>query len=337
MPPGSLAESFVGTIAAGRYRVIQLLGSGGTGHVYLAEPMPSDRGLAPVGAPARVALKVLRVEHETNAALVARFEREAAAAARIRHPNVLEVNGIERTREGRRFFAMELLVGLDLADTLAFSRTLRPTRAVRIAAGVAEGLGAAHRAGVIHRDVKPENIFLVHAPDGRELVKLLDFGFASLQEPQESDSGPNSSRGDGAPNSYRVQAAEASSPPSGPRPPPSSRRSTVVGTPEYMAPEQAQGAAPHPSADVYSLGIALYEMLAGRVPFVGDSYPAIAYQHLGQQPSPMSRYNPALGISNDLEVVVARALAKSPEARFDSMEAVRRALLATPEAAGSGQ
>lgn len=338
MPPGSLAESFVGTIAAGRYRVVQLLGSGGTGHVYLADPVPSGRGPAPVGARARVALKVLRVEHETNAALVARFEREAAAAARIRHPNVLEVHGIERTREGRRFFAMELLVGLDLADTLAFSRTLRPTRAVRIAIGVAEGLGAAHRAGVIHRDVKPENIFLVHAPDGRELVKLLDFGFASLQEPQEVDGGPNSSpRGDGAPNSYRVQAAEASIPPSGPRPPPSSRRSTVVGTPEYMAPEQAQGAAPHPSADVYSLGIALYEMLAGRVPFVGDSYPAIAYQHLGQQPSPMHRYNPALGISTELQVIVARALSKPPDARFDSMEILSRALLATPEAAGSGQ
>jgi eukaryotic-like serine/threonine-protein kinase len=173
---------------------------------------------------------------------------------------------------------------------------------------------------VIHRDVKPENLFLVHAPDGRELVKLLDFGFASLEGPAEPAADDAVAR-----------------PPSPTRPPASAKRSTVVGTPEYMAPEQAQGADPHPSADVYSLGIALYEMLAGRVPFVGDSYPAIAHQHFGQDPAPMRRYNPGLVVSAELEAAVGCALAKSPEARFGSMAALRLALLATPEAGGSGQ
>ena len=306
MPPGPPAESLVGTVIAGRYRVIQLLGSGGTGHVYMAEPVSANPPSA-AGWRSRLALKVLRAEHEARPELVARFERESVAAVRIRHANVLEVHGLERTPDGRPFFAMELLVGLDLADTLAAARSLRPSRAVRIASGAAEGLGAAHGHGVVHRDVKPENIFLVHAPDGRELVKLLDFGFASLREE-----------------------------PYGRKSDPISARLTVVGTPEYMAPEQAQGAEPHPAADIYSLGIALYEMLAGRVPFLGRSYPAIAHQHVGRAPASMRRHNPSLSISEELDAVVHRALAKSPQSRFDSMEALRRALLATPEARRPG-
>jgi serine/threonine-protein kinase len=281
----------------GRYRVIQLLGSGGTGQVYLAETC-DERREAKGGAPRRrVAIKVLRAEHRAEPELVARFDREAVAAARIHHPNVRAVEGPPSVAEGEgsrsRFFVMELLVGLDLADTLSFTGALGPVRSVRIAEGAALGLGAAHAAGVVHRDVKPENLFLVHAPDGREQVKVLDFGFSHLP-------------GD---------AAEADG--------------RVVGTPEYMAPEQSRGAPADPRADIYSLGVVLYEMLAGHAVFAGD-YAEVAQRHAREAPPPIA----AALAPAELDTVVRRALSKAPEARFPSMEAFRVALLASLPVAG---
>jgi eukaryotic-like serine/threonine-protein kinase len=283
----------VGTILAGRYRIIQVLGSGGMGHVYLAERRPPGD---------RVAVKVMRAERRRNASLVARFEREASAASRIHHPNVLEAHEVERLPDGSLCFAMELLVGLDLADTLAYQRVLGAARAVGVASGIAEGLAAAHAAGVIHRDVKPENVFLVHAPDGREVVKLLDFGFAWMPGDETRDPAPAS--GDRA----------------------------VVGTPEYIAPEQARGAPAAPGADIYSLGIVLYEMLAGRVPFAG-TYPAIAELHASRPPPPLGQRRPGVVVSRALEAVVERGLAKDPADRFPTATAFRDALRAVPEAA----
>ncbi|WP_437648930.1 serine/threonine-protein kinase [Sorangium sp. So ce362] len=292
MPPARVAaEALVGRLLCNKFRVVQLLGSGGVGHVYLADRI----GWPQEAAPPRVAVKVLRAELRDDPRVVARFEREAGAASRVRHPNVLCVEALERAVD-TPCFAMEPLVGLDLADTLGFTCWLVAARAVRIAADLAAGLEAAHRAGVIHRDVKPENVFLVHAADGRELVKLLDFGFSFIE-----------SQGEGA------------------------RLPRVVGTPEYMAPEQAQGAPAAPVADVYSLGIVLYEMLAGRVPFQGP-YPAIAEKHAREPPPPLHRLHPGLLISRELDAVVRKALVKDPRGRFPSMAELRQALLATPEA-----
>jgi eukaryotic-like serine/threonine-protein kinase len=293
MPPRRGASSLVGATLGGRYRLVQLLRSGGTGDVYLGQ-RTTLRGEIPW----RLAVKVLRAEHRGDGELVRRFRREAEAAGRVSHPNVLGVVEPPFESDGVLCFGMELLVGLDLADTLAYSRTLGPARAVGIACGAAEGLAAAHAAGVVHRDVKPENIFLVHAADGREAVKLLDFGFASIP-------------GDDVPSAGL----------------------TAVGTPEYMAPEQARGAPALPAVDVYSLGIVLYEMLAGRVPFSG-SYPAIAREHAERPVPPVRGFNPTL--SPELEAVVERTLAKGPTERFASMIELRQALLGTPEAAGRG-
>ncbi len=289
--------ALVGTVVGGRYRVIQLLGSGGTGLVYLAE-LEGDLRSSKIAPPRRrVAIKVLRDEHRDEPALVARFDREAVAAARIHHPNVRAVEGAPTQGEGEgersRFFAMELLVGLDLADTLSFAGALGPVRSVRIAEGAALGLGAAHEAGVVHRDVKPENLFLVHSPDGREQVKVVDFGFSHLPGDPDEAFG------------------------------------RVVGTPEYMAPEQSRGVAADPRADIYSLGVVLYEMLAGRAPFAGD-YSEIARRHAHEVPPPI----PAAAVPTALEAVVRRALAKDPEARFPSMEAFRAALRASLPGAG---
>jgi serine/threonine-protein kinase len=306
MPPRR-ATPLVGAVVGGRYRLIQLLGSGGTGDVYLAEAAVTSGETQPAKR-GRVAIKVLRAELRAVPELVQRFTREAEAGARVRHGNVRTVLEGPFELDGVLCFVMELLVGLDLADTLAYSRTLGSTRAVGIAAGAADGLAAAHTAGVVHRDVKPENIFLVHAADGREAVKLLDFGFAFMAGDEVSVDGG--------------------------LPPPASP--LAVGTPEYMAPEQARGAAAQPAADVYSLGVVLYEMLAGCTPFTGR-YPGIALEHAERPVPPIRRFNPGAALSAELEAVAIRALAKAPGDRFPSMSAMRRALLATPEGVAGGR
>lgn len=290
MRASSTGSAHVGRVFAERYRVIQLLAHGGAADVLLAERL---------GSAERVALKVLRREHLGTTALL-RFEREALAASRVRHPHVLSAHALERLEDGTPFYSMELLVGLDLADTLAYRGALEAVRAVRIAAAVAEGLAAAHALGIVHRDVKPENVFLVHAADGREVPKLIDFGLASLlDEPARSEA------------NLRITA-----------------KHSVVGTPEYMAPEQAEGAPAHPSADVYSLGVVLYELLAGRAPFVGASYPAIAHQHRAAPVPPLRSLNPMFRAPSGLEAVVARALEKQPARRFETAGDMARALRA---------
>ena len=284
--------ALLGKVIAGRYRVVQLLASGGIGDVYLGEPIAPGRKTGPDGR-RRVAVKVLRDEHRDRPELSTRFRREAEAAARVRHENVIGVIEMPSEKDGVLCFVTELLVGLDLADTLAYSGALGAARSAKIACGAADGLAAAHEAGVVHRDVKPENIFLVHAADGREAVRLIDFGLASI-----SGDDPRAT----------------------PR---------VVGTPEYMAPEQARGAPASARADVYSLGIVLFEMIAGRVPFWAP-YPEIARLHAE---APIPELGTFASLSADLEAVIMRALDKDPERRFASMGEMRRALSSAPEAA----
>jgi serine/threonine-protein kinase len=244
------------------------------------------------GGDRRFALKLLRPELATRSHVVSRFEREAMAASRVRHENVLEVHRPVTILQETRFFTMELLVGLDLADTLASQPRLPLARAVRIARGVARGLGAAHQAGVVHRDVKPENVFLVHAADGSEVVKVLDFGAAWVMGEEPLKAG-------------RITA-----------------RSGAVGTPEYMAPEQLAGALGHPSADVYSLGIVLYEMLSGAVPFTGATWVEVAQAH-ARAPVPL-----LLGAPEPLVRALSTALEKEPARRFPNMAAFEGALAA---------
>jgi serine/threonine protein kinase len=276
--------SLIGT-SLGEYKLLRAIGSGGVAHVFEAE---GPRGEL-------LAIKLLRPELLRKRTLVARFEREAAVGAMVRHPNVLEVRPIERSEE-HRWFAMELLRGNDLADELAARRTLVPTHALRVAVGVAEGLQAAHAVGVIHRDLKPENIFLVRAPDEAERVKVLDFGFAWILGAGDTVERPRLTT-----------------------------RGGFVGTPEYVAPEQAQGALGHPTADVYSLGVMLHEVLAGDVPFRGSSWLETVRLHgVGELVDPP-------GISPRLARALRVALAKDPRQRFPTMRAFADALMTCPE------
>jgi serine/threonine-protein kinase len=286
------AASFVGAVlpSGGRDLVIvQLLASGGIAHVFLARSASGAE---------RVAVKLLRPEMESKAEVVARFSREALAASRIRHENVIRVFEPVQRSSGLAYFACEFLSGVDLADLLAPKARLSPGRALRIAIGAARGLGAAHAAGVVHRDVKPENLFLVHQDDGRESVRVLDFGSAWLDAGEAAP-----------PKPARLTAA-----------------TSRVGTPGYMAPEQAEGDPGHATADVYSLGVVLYEALAARAPFSGRTWVEILHKHATAPLPPVS------GASSELGQVLEKMLAKDPAARFQSMADVESALALVPEA-----
>lgn len=286
----------VGTIVAGRYRLVRVLGEGGMGRVYLAEHVAIQK---------QVALKVLRAEYATKRDLVSRFQQEAISASRIKHPNVLDVFDFGRLEDGSFYLAMEFLEGHDLAQEIQGRTVLDPASVVRIAIEISRALGAAHNKGVIHRDLKPENVFLQRTDDGGQTVKIVDFGIALL-------------RGSEAPETAT-------------RPRRLTKTGVIFGTPEYMAPEQAAGKHPDHRADVYALGVMLYEMFTGSVPFVGETFLGVLAKQLNDAPRPMKSANPELRVSPELQGVVLRALEKNPEERYQSMAELGRALLTTPE------
>jgi serine/threonine protein kinase/beta-lactam-binding protein with PASTA domain len=224
-----------------------------------------------------VAIKVLREAYSTDPKFVTRFQLEAKAASSLQHPNIVQVYDYGYT-DGSYFIVMELVDGSDLRRYLRSRRVLDVERAMIIAHDVAMGLGAAHRRNIVHRDVKPQNILI--GRDGS--IKLTDFGIASVYNDM---------------NAERLTTT-----------------GMTLGTVQYYAPEQAQGEIVTPAADVYALGIVMYEMLTGRTPFEGDTPVAVAMQHLQDAPLPPSNINP--NIPAPLEDVILRCLEKVPEMRF---------------------
>ena len=272
----------------GNYLVKQRLGEGGMGAVYLAEH-PS------IGK--KVALKVLHAEFATNQEVVERFFNEAKAVNSIAHPNIVDIVDYGVIQTGPRgsdqlvYFIMEYLSGLTLSQTIRNESPLPPERALMISLQVADALSASHRAGIVHRDLKPDNIILLQRGRDPDFVKLLDFGIAKLTA-------------DGAGSRTRT--------------------GLVLGTPAYMSPEQCEGSAKvDHRTDIYALGICLYEMLVGRVPFIGEGYGEILVQHLTQRPIEPSRYRM---MSPHVEQVVLKALEKRPEMRYPSMDEFIRAM-----------
>jgi serine/threonine-protein kinase len=295
LPPDEEEDLLIGKLAANRYKVQKRLGEGGMGEVYMAEHVAIEK---------RIALKVLRLEYSQKSEVVARFLQEAKSASRIKHPNVVDVFDFGQLEDGRFFLALEFLNGNDLAEEIRQQGLLPTSRIVPIMMQVCRALSAAHASGVVHRDLKPENIFLNRTDDGEESVKLVDFGIAQMR-----------TIGDGGANNPRLTKA-----------------GTIFGTPEYMAPEQAGGKDTDLRSDVYAIGIILYELFAGRVPFAGTTLVHTLTMHLTETAKPISSHGRQ--VSPELEAMVAKAISKDPKDRFQTMSALAEALLACPEGAG---
>jgi len=294
-------DPLVGALVGGRYRVLRRIGEGGMGVVYLAEHEAIEKKLA---------IKVLKDQYALREDVVARFQQEAKSASRVKHEGVLEVFDFGRTDDHRFYIAMEMLDGRDLSYVLEKEHRLPPIRAVRIGVQIARALGAAHSKGIIHRDLKPENVFVRMGDDGREYVKIVDFGIAQLRAEGEDASDPNA----------KVSGRKLT------------KTGMVFGTPEYMSPEQAAGKPIDARVDVYALGVMLFEMLSGRTPYQGETFMAILTAHLTQPlPSLSSMSRPGFACSPQLEAVVQRALAKEVEDRFRTMAELADALILTPE------
>jgi serine/threonine protein kinase len=238
-----------------------------------------------------VAIKVLRDVYGTDPTFVTRFRFALKTASALQHPNIVQVYDYGQT-DGNYFIVMELIEGTDLRRYLRSRGVLDVERAIIIAHDVALGLGAAHRRGIVHRDVKPQNVLV--GRDGS--IKLTDFGIASVIVGVYKDI-----------NAERLTTT-----------------GMTLGTVQYYAPEQAQGEIVSPAADVYALGIVMYEMLTGRTPFDGDTPVAMAMQHIQDPPVPPSQYNP--GIPPALEEIILRCLEKVPEMRFRDGSQLARAL-----------
>jgi len=262
-----------------RYRVLEKIGEGGMGAVYAVEHVMLQK---------RMAMKLLRAELSSNKDLVTRFQNEAVAAGRIGQENIVAVTDFGRTPDGLVYFVMEELHGKSLAEVIRAEGGLSMARTMGIAAQVCRALQAAHQAGIVHRDLKPENIILAVREGVVDFVKVLDFGIAKTTEQQ--------------PTGTRLTQV-----------------GMIVGTPEYMSPEQASGKHVDPRSDVYSLGVVLFEMLTGRLPFNGDNVLHILMKHQTEKPPTLAEARPGTKFSAAVELMIFKALSKRPEDRQQSM------------------
>src|SRR5215213_7246929 len=293
---GPADDPLVGMTLDEKYRLDSRIGAGGMGTVYRATHLLIDRP---------VAVKVLNPRYVEDEAAQTRFRREARAAGRLQHANAVTVTDFGSTQDGLVYIVMELLEGKTLREVLAHDAPLDVARAVSVMLQISAAVEAAHHAGIIHRDLKPANIFIVQRKDAPPFIKVLDFGIAKLAaEALEDDDDPQTLTQVGA----------------------------MIGTPRYMSPEQCEGAHLTPAADVYSLGIILYEMLTGTTPFNGTTPIAIAIKHSSTPPRSPREFVAA--IPRELEEVVLHALEKRPENRPDDGGAFHRELYAVAERLG---
>jgi serine/threonine-protein kinase len=269
-----------------KYRLDELIEVGGMGAVYIGTHTRLQK---------QVAIKVLRRELTDMPDMIERFQREAVSASRIGHENIVNVSDLGTARDGSPFLVMEYLTGQTLRDRIRDQGALPIGVAATIAREILAAITAAHQAGIIHRDLKPENVFLVRGTRG-ESIKILDFGISRVMEARE-----------GGPDGRLTATGQ------------------VMGTPYYMAPEQAAGRSDIGGAvDVYAMGVILYEMLAGVVPFSAGNYNTIIYKVLAGEYEPLS--SRLGGVPPDLEQLVHRAMAREPEHRFASADVFSIAL-----------
>ncbi|HEX4406646.1 MAG TPA: serine/threonine-protein kinase [Polyangia bacterium] len=258
----------------GNYVIRAQVGEGGMGIVYVAEHPQISR---------RVAVKVLHPGNDRAPELVHRFFTEARAASEIRNEHIVDVLDFGQLPDGSPYLVMEWLEGQSLAALLRDTPVLAPARAARIVRGVTQALRAAHGKGVVHRDLKPDNVFLVPRDSDPDFVKVLDFGIAKLIAA-------------GASPTFQTQTG------------------AIMGTPAYMSPEQCRGAKEiDDRSDIYSVGVMAYQMVTGRLPFAADSLGELLFKHLGETPVPPDAILPSLPVG--LSAIIDRALAKEPDKR----------------------
>jgi predicted Ser/Thr protein kinase len=284
-PVKAAPDDLIGRIIDERYFLLEKLGEGGMGDVYLGEHVRTQR---------RCAVKVVSRRHAQDTEALGRFVREATNAGRMHHPNVATLYDFGETADGITYLAMEYVEGEPLSRLLEREGALPPARAVEIARQVAEGVGAAHEAGIVHRDLKPSNILIAQDRKGGDVIKVVDFGISRAP----AEDGQNLTR-----------------------------TGFIIGTPEYMSPEQLIGDPVDGRSDIYSLGCILYQMLTGEQAFGGPTAQVITRRLTEQPPRPREK-NP--DIPKPLDELIVTALGRTPQERFQTMEAVRDALLAAP-------
>ena len=280
------APSLIGEVLDGRYKIVRKLGEGGMGEVFAAEHVHIEK---------RFAIKLLRPEIVSNAEAVQRFRQEARSASSIGHRNIIAIEDFGQLPDGRIYMCMELLNGAALNDLI--QTPIAVDRLLNILIQTGHGLAAAHAKGIIHRDMKPENIFVTVAPNGEDIPKLLDFGIAKV------------AGNDGQNNLTRT--------------------GTIFGTPFYMAPEQALGNPVDARTDVYAMGVIMYEVFAGSLPFQGESFMGILTQHITTEPEPVAQRAAKAGRQLPMGVaeIITRCMQKNPAQRYATMDELVNALI----------
>ncbi len=279
-------DPFLGREVGGRFTIMNKVGEGGMGAVYRARQRGMDRD---------VAVKVLLGDVAMNETVVKRFQLEALAVSKLRSPHTIQIYDFGETDDGQLYIAMEFLEGQSLHELLEADKVLSARRALRIAQAMLRSLREAHGKGIVHRDLKPDNVFLTSLGEESDYVKVLDFGVAKLRE--------------GDPNAGTV-----------------TKTGTIFGTPKYMSPEQSRGKHVDHRSDLYAMGVMLYEMLTGRVPFDADNSLGILIKHIQEPPPPIEEVRPDLVVPVEVRDYIHHLLEKHPEKRPQTAEAVLREL-----------
>jgi serine/threonine protein kinase len=288
------ADGWLDRVLDQRYRILRLLGEGGMGAVFVAEHLALHK---------LVALKIVRAELKADAAEVAiRLAREAMATARLEHPHVASAIDYGSLPEGGAYFVMQLVRGTSLRRLIAGGRRMPWTRACEIAAQVADALSATRSAGITHRDLKPDNILIEVREDGSDLVKVLDFGIAQVA-PRTSGATP------GAEPNRQITLS-----------------GTVMGTPGYMSPEQAVGDRVDHRADLYALGVVLWECIAGRELWVGPDLTSLVARQMSESVPPLTQMQIDETLPAELDELIGQLTERMPSARPDNAAQVRDAL-----------
>jgi serine/threonine-protein kinase len=268
----------VGQVVADRYHIIKKLGEGGMGAVYLGEHVKMGR---------KSAIKVMTQAMSNDPDAVSRFNREAANAARLSHPNICQVYDFGETSDGLIYLAMEFIEGRSLSALVDAEGALPPARAAHIVRQAADALQVAHDQTIVHRDIKPDNIMVVQAKDGSDFAKVVDFGIAKAVAGDETG--------------QKV-----------------TKTGLVVGTPEYMSPEQLSGDKLDGRSDIYSLALVLYKLLTGVLPFQADTAQETMVKRLTDDPEPLATARPDIAFPEGLQAVMDKALARSVDQRYGS-------------------